>query len=165
MSTKLPEDMCFLATSNGEEFMVTEMFFLLTSDGEECLVMEAIATMSPAICNVIKDGNPDANIELPNITFDILRMVYEYCQIHVFKKKMTKPCKTPDGSPIIMTEKEIENWDKEFVNRDSRLTTLFRLWMAAFDLDIPQLANLAEKKIDEELRIAGDKLFSYVDTC
>ncbi|KAF3340902.1 SKP1-like protein 4 [Carex littledalei] len=134
-----------------------QMNFLTTSDGEEFLVTEALTTMSQTICDLIKDSCAEVNIELSTITGDILEMVIKYCDIHVFKQKRTKPCKTPDGSPIMLTEKEIENWDKEFINVDVK--TVFDLGMASCYLHIPQLEDLASKKLDEELRKSLKNLF------
>ncbi|KAF3325567.1 SKP1-like protein 9 [Carex littledalei] len=84
--------------------LAEQMIFLTTCDGTEFMVM---ATMSQKMGNLIKNGCTYINIELPNITANVLKMVMEYSEIHVFKqKRTTKPCTALD-------EKEIENWDKE----------------------------------------------------
>ena len=110
------------------------MITLKSFDGEEFIVKETVAKMSKTISNLIEDGYAESSIPLPNVIAKILTKVIEYCEKHVIEQEGSAcDIDTASHGSATMMKKEIENWDKEFVNVNQEM--VFDLIMAANYLD------------------------------
>ncbi|KAJ4765031.1 SKP1 [Rhynchospora pubera] len=121
-----------------------KMITLRSSEGDEFVVAEEVAKMSVTICHMIEDDCVN-NITLPlnNVSSKSLSLVINYCNKHV------PEAKPAEGSTAMEAEKEMETWDKEFVNVDD--DTLFDLILAANYLSIQGLLDLTSKKLTDQI--------------
>ncbi|KAK9286120.1 hypothetical protein L1049_014501 [Liquidambar formosana] len=106
---------------------------LKSSDGETFEVDEAVAFQSKTIKR--KSGNDYSGckvITLSSVTGNILSMVIKFCENHV-------------QPPFTLSA-----WDSGFVDVDQ--STLFDLIMAAYNLEIESLQNLACKKAADMIK-------------
>lgn len=131
-------------SNNIDEQMIT----LKSFDGEEFIVKETVAKMSKTISNMIEDGYTEGSIPLPNVIAKILTKVIEYCEKHVVEQEGSA-CDTASHGSATLLKKEIENWDKEFVNVNQEM--VFDLIMAANYLNIQGLLDLTCKTVADQM--------------
>jgi S-phase kinase-associated protein 1 len=129
---------------------VEKMITLRSYDKEEFVVSEAVGRMSPTIRHLIEDGCAQNVIPLPNVTATVLAKVIEYCKMHVSDEedKSLDHIGLNEASRIL-TEREIEDWDREFLNVDDDMI-IDLIWAANY-LIIQGLLDLTCKKIAAQL--------------
>ncbi|KAJ1685355.1 hypothetical protein LUZ63_016745 [Rhynchospora breviuscula] len=138
------------------------MIALTSSDREEFVVNEKVARECATIRNMMEDDCVIINFPLPNVTSKTLSKVIEYCQKHVAEAEKIAAETAEEGSSSARAapkaNKDLEDWDKAFVNVD--VYTLFDLILAAnylnvsglLDLTIRTAANLIKGKSPEQIR-------------
>ena len=119
------------------------MSTLLSSDMRPLEVDDDSIKQSRTIRNIIEESTvEDDVIPVPNVTFDILRKVVEFCDFHVSEH----------------TSEEIAEFEKHFLPADTGV--LLDIITAANFLDVPKLldrlcstvANMLRGKKPEEIR-------------
>lgn len=111
---------------------------LLSNDNKEFRTDKEIAVKSVLIKNMLEDiGDSDSSIPLPNVNYNILEKVFEWCKYH-------------KDDPIIQDEQQnrntdIDEWDKKYMDVDQEI--LFDIILAANYLDIKQLLDLGCKTV------------------
>ncbi|XP_021756180.1 SKP1-like protein 1A [Chenopodium quinoa] len=127
----------------------SKKIILRSSDKETFNVDEKAAMLSQTIKNMIEDlGDSTDPIPLHNVTSKILSKVIEYCNKHA----------VADNSVAVMSDDELKQWDKDFLNVNQN--TLFDLILAANYMDIKGLldltcqcvADMIKGKSPEEIR-------------
>nr|QKV43681.1 SKP1-like protein [Dianthus caryophyllus] len=138
----------------------TKKIHLKSSDGEDFEVDEAVLLESQTIKHMIEDGCADSVIPLPNVTGKILAKVIEYCKKHLEAGDHNKASSSSSslyssssssfGVGDDDANKELQNWDKEFLEVDQ--DTLFDLILAANYLNIKSLLDLTCKTVADMMR-------------
>lgn len=113
------------------------------------------ARMSGTIRNMLDDVDEelDTTIPIPNISSDVMKRVIEFCKQHP-----DAPLEPTEEQQLEMRTRELDGWDKQFVNVP--LATLFEMILAANFLDLkPMLdvtckavADMVKGKTPEELK-------------
>ncbi|PSS11321.1 SKP1-like protein [Actinidia chinensis var. chinensis] len=120
------------AISNSKTLM------LKSSDGEAFEVEEAVALQSETIKHMFDPNCPGTNIiNLPNVKGKVLAKVIEYCSRHVL-----------EDEPALKFE--LKKFDSDFVTVE--YSTLFDLILAANDLKIKSLLDLASQRVADMLK-------------
>ncbi|KAJ4765871.1 SKP1 [Rhynchospora pubera] len=117
---------------------------LRSLDGGKFEVPEAVAKVSPTICQMIEDDYDKSIIPIHNVTATTLAMVIEYCKKHVKATDASK-IETAEPDTSMMSAEALKNWDQEFIDVD--IDTLYDLIMAADYLKINGLMDLACEKV------------------
>ncbi|KAJ1685354.1 hypothetical protein LUZ63_016744 [Rhynchospora breviuscula] len=141
--------------SSSTENMIT----LTSSDGEEFVVNEKVARECRTISNMMEDDCVITNIPLPNVTSKILSKVIEYCQKHVAEaekiaadesKTETSEEESPFAKAAAKAKKDLEDWDKAFINVDN--DKLFDLILAANYLNVAGLFDLGCRATADQIK-------------
>ncbi|KAJ3696601.1 hypothetical protein LUZ61_000306 [Rhynchospora tenuis] len=120
-----------------------KMITLRSSEGDEFVVAEEVAKMSVTISHMIEEDCVPGTLPLNNVDSKILSLVINYCNKHVPEAKPEEEITSMEA------EKEMETWDKEFVNVNN--DTLFGLILAANYLRIQGLLDLTCKKLNDQI--------------
>ncbi|KAJ0974654.1 hypothetical protein J5N97_016619 [Dioscorea zingiberensis] len=123
-----------------------KMVTLVSSDGVEFVVEKRVAEQSLFIKNALNGGVVEEKvIPIPKVTGDTLSSVLEYCEKH--------------ASTAEFQENEIEEWDKEYIEKanlnllyDLLQASSFMLIMGLLDLGAERVASLIRGKSAQEIR-------------
>ncbi|KAF3330663.1 SKP1-like protein 1A [Carex littledalei] len=143
MSDSTTSEMIKLKSSDGKEFEVPETVLVKQSQTISRLIEEACTKNSIPLVNV-------------NVTAPVLEKVFEYCMKHVEAADASKTETTGEG--CINSDKELRNWDKQFVDNDN--ATLYELIMAANNLNIEGLLDSMEE-ICQAFNIKDNNFTAY----
>ncbi|KZV67531.1 E3 ubiquitin ligase SCF complex, Skp subunit [Peniophora sp. CONT] len=139
------------------------MVLLVTSDNRELVVDREVIERSILIKDMLEDiGETDQPIPLPNVTFNVMKKVLEYCEHHR-GKELPVGDDPPDENRKRTTE--VGAWDSEYLAVEQEM--LFEIILAANYLDIKPLldvgcktvANMIKGKSPQEIR----ELFNIVN--
>ncbi|KAJ4757850.1 hypothetical protein LUZ62_022894 [Rhynchospora pubera] len=119
---------------------------LKCSDGQEFEVPEAVAKVSPTICQIIEDNFAEGFILLPNeISATSVAKLIAYCENHSSATDASKTEAEADSNG-----EDLENWDRQFTDMDPMM--LLDLCRAAIFLQIKELVDMIAKKIANFLK-------------
>ncbi|KAM3409422.1 hypothetical protein ACQJBY_002003 [Aegilops geniculata] len=132
-----------MATSSGNT--VT----LRSSDGEEFVVQaDTIAAASALIKQTMEKDCAASVIPLPQVTGRILARVVDYCNRHYADADADAAAY---ANPFSSGDPDMERFDTDFVSGIDQ-DTLFLLLLAAKDLDVQGLLDLACKTVADQMR-------------
>ncbi|KAJ3697016.1 hypothetical protein LUZ61_000721 [Rhynchospora tenuis] len=133
---------------------------LKCSDGQEFEVPEAVAKVSPTICQIIEDHNcAKGFIQLPdNISATALAKVIEYCEKHANATDASNTEAETETTSKVLSGEDLENWDRQFIDMGPMML-LDLGWAANYlqikelvDMTIQKTANIIKGKSTEEIR-------------
>ncbi|XP_010254888.1 PREDICTED: SKP1-like protein 1A [Nelumbo nucifera] len=127
------------ASTNTDE--TTKNAILRSSDGEIFEVDVKVAMESITIKNIIEEDLETTIIPIPNVTGRVLSKVIEFCKEHV---------KARAEVDADVSEKNIKEFDKEFVNAD--YSQLLNYALAANYLHIEELLELTCQAIADKIK-------------
>ena len=119
---------------------------LVSAGGKTYEVEESVACRSQMIKSFVEGRGTEEEIELPNVSSEILEKVIEFSR-H-YKDSTPLEIEKPITSSV-MTEM-VPLWDAQFIDLDNE--TLFELVLAANYLDIKSLFDLASTKVASMLK-------------
>ncbi|XP_048552704.1 SKP1-like protein 4 [Triticum urartu] len=121
---------------------------LRSSHGEEFVVQaDTIAAASALIKQTMEKDCAASVIPLPQVTGRILARVVDYCNRHYADADAAAYAY---ASPFLV-DPDLERFDTDFVSGIDQ-DTLFMLLLAAKDLDVEGLLNLACKTVADQMR-------------
>merc|ERR1711964_694821 len=131
---------------------IPDMIKLKSGDGKHTVEMKRKFAEMSCLVSHIREGDKTAReIEIPNVTGDILEHVGKYLLHHQGKTPapIAKPIKSADISKIVQ-----DPWDAEFINGLKKTTekwgvneVIFKIILAANYMDIKSLIHLGIAKI------------------
>jgi len=138
-----------------------------SKEGEIFSVDIKVAHMSELVKSMLEDERGDdedtTEIPLPNVKAAVLKKVIEFCS-HYKSEPMTEIKK-----PVIKTDvaEHVQKWYADFINVEKVLQ--FELIVAANDMDIKPLADLATLSISDMIKGKTPeerrKFFNIKDDC
>ncbi|KAM3144457.1 suppressor of kinetochore protein mutant [Paramecium bursaria] len=115
---------------------------LSSQDGLVLEVQKEVAIKSHLISTIIEDTGLEEEIPLPNVKFNILKKVMQYCEMHKDDNppEIEKPLRSTNMAEIV------DQKDADFIDIGN-LEELFDIILAANYLDIKSLLELSCAKV------------------
>lgn len=135
---------------------------VITSDEKEVTIDSKIIKFFVTLKNMIDDikGTEYVNIPLPNVSYDVLNIIIEYCEHHVDDTFDEEP-EPAVGKIRPCTIKD--SWDVELMAKISHIK-LAQILNASNYLDIKQMYSLGCKIFAKRLKAIADKCTSIEDS-